>query len=69
VEPDTDYSTDHRAFFATPALQLHDAIAGFFSALLLFQAFTNSGRCGVRGSCFKSKNINPIQKVEFEEIG
>lgn len=57
-------------FLAVQALQLHDVIAGFISAILLFQAFTNTGCCGVSGCAVPTttKNSNPTREVEYEEI-
>lgn len=57
-------------FLAVQAVQMHDAIAGFISAILLFQAFTNTGCCGVSGCAVPvtGKKSNPIQEVEYEEV-
>ncbi len=58
-------------FLATQAFQMHDTIAGFISAILLFQAFTNTGCCGVNGCAVPpstNKNSGAIQEVEYEEI-
>jgi hypothetical protein len=57
-------------FLLFQAIQLHDSIAGFISILLLFQAITNTGCCGVDGcSVPVSKNAEPsTHEVEYEEI-
>lgn len=57
-------------FLAVQAVQLHDVIAGFISAILLIQAFTNTGCCGVSGCAVPTttKNSNPTQEVEYEEV-
>lgn len=57
-------------FLAVQAVQLHDVIAGFISAILLFQAFTNTGCCGVSGCAVPTttENSNPTREVEYEEI-
>lgn len=58
-------------FLAVQALQLHDAISGFISAILLVQAFTNTGCCGVSGCAVPTTTKNSdstIQEVEYEEI-
>ena len=56
-------------FFAVQAVQIHDTIAGFIAAMLLVQAFTNTG-CGVGGCAVpasnKKSNITP--DVEYQEI-
>ena len=57
-------------FLAVQAVQMHDTIAGFISAILLFQAFTNTGCCGVSGCVVPAttKNYDPTQEVEYEEV-
>lgn len=57
-------------FLATQAFQMHDTIAGFISAILLFQAFTNTGCCGVGGCAVPTTNKNSevTQEVEYEEV-
>jgi len=57
-------------FLAVQAVQIHDAIAGFISAILLFQAFTNTGCCGVSGCAVPAtaKNSDAAQEVEYEEV-
>ncbi len=57
-------------FLAVQAVQLHDVLAGFISAILLFQAFTNTGCCGVSGCAVPSstKTSNPDQEIQYEEI-
>lgn len=57
-------------FFAVQAVQIHDTIAGVIAAMLLVQAVTNTGCCGV-GSCAvptSTKKLDPGQEVEYEEI-
>lgn len=58
-------------FLAVQAIQLHDAIAGLISSLLLFQAVTNTGCCGVSGCAVtpSTKGADGVQEVEYEEIG
>jgi hypothetical protein len=57
-------------FFAVQAVQIHDTIAGVISMILLVQALTNTGCCGVSGCAVPTttKNPNAIQEVEYEEI-
>jgi len=57
-------------FFAVQAVQIHDTIAGLISAMLLVQAFTNTGCCGVSGCAVptSTKNSHLSQEVEYEEI-
>lgn len=57
-------------FLAVQAVQMHDTIAGFISAILLFQAFTNTGCCGVSGCAVPAttKNSDTTQEVEYEEV-
>jgi hypothetical protein len=57
-------------FLAVQAVQMHDTIAGFVSAILLFQAFTNTGCCGTSGCAVptNSKNTDAAQQVEYEEV-
>jgi len=57
-------------FLAIQAVQMHDAIAGFISAILLFQAFTNTGCCGVSGCAVPAatRNSDTVQEVEYEEV-
>ncbi len=57
-------------FLTVQAVQMHDAIAGFISAILLFQAFTNTGCCGVSGCAVPAttKKSDAIQEVEYEEV-
>ena len=57
-------------FLAVQAVKMHDTIAGFISALLLFQAFTNTGCCGASGCAVPttSKNSETSQEVDYEEI-
>ncbi len=57
-------------FFAAQAIQIQDAMAGFISAIFLFQAVTNTGCCGISGCAVptNSKNSEPTQVVEYEEI-
>lgn len=58
-------------FFVAQAFIIHDTIAGFVGALLLFQALTNTGCCGV-GGCVLPANDSKAKKsddtVEFEEV-
>ncbi len=57
-------------FFAIQGVILRDAIAGFISALFLFQAFTNTGCCGVSGCAVpdsQRKNLDS-EAVEYEEV-
>ena len=58
-------------FLAVQAVQMHDAIVGFIAAILLVQAFTNTGCCGVSGcpvhTTTKHKDAT-FQEVEYEEI-
>ena len=57
-------------FLAVQAFQLRDAIAGFISAIFLFQAFTNTGCCRVSGCSIPTtrKNSDATQDIEYEEI-
>lgn len=57
-------------FFAVQAVQIHDAIAGLLSTILLVQAFTNTGCCGVGGCTVQSatKPSDLSKDVEYEEI-
>jgi Na+-translocating ferredoxin:NAD+ oxidoreductase RNF subunit RnfB len=57
-------------FLAVQAVQMHDSIAGFISAILLVQAFTNTGCCGVSGCAVPAttKNSDTMQEVEYEEV-
>jgi len=58
-------------FLAVQAVQMHDTIAGFISAILLFQAFTNTGCCGVSGCAVPAttkKKSDATQEVEYEEV-
>lgn len=57
-------------FFAVQAVQLHDTIAGLVSTILLVQALTNTGCCGVSGCTVptSTKKSNLIEEVEYEEI-
>jgi hypothetical protein len=57
-------------FLAIQAVQMHDSIAGFISAILLFQAITNTGCCGASGCAVPAvtKNSDATQEVEYEEI-
>jgi hypothetical protein len=57
-------------FLAVQAVQLHDAVAGFISAILLFQAFTNTGCCGVSGCAIPpaTKKSDTADEVEYEEV-
>jgi hypothetical protein len=52
------------------AVQLHDMLAGFISTILLFQALTNTGCCGVSGCAVppSTKSSNTTQDVDYEEI-
>ena len=57
-------------FIAIQAVQSQDTLSGFISALLLFQAMTNTGCCGANGCAVpttKTKS-DKIEDVEFEEI-
>lgn len=57
-------------YMAVQAVQLHDQVAGFISAIFLFQAVTNTGCCG-GGACavpVTKKDINKTEDVQFEEI-
>lgn len=58
------------AFFIVQGIIMHDAIAGFVGALLLFQALTNTGCCGVGGCVVpaQSKADEKITTVEYEEV-
>jgi hypothetical protein len=57
-------------FFAIQAVQLHDVMTGFISAILLFQTFTNTGCCGVGGCAVPTttKTSNSTHETEYEEI-
>lgn len=58
-------------FFIAQAIQIHDAIAGFVGSLLLFQALTNTGCCGVGGCAVPATDSNTKKSddsVEFEEV-
>ncbi len=57
-------------FLAVQAVQLHEVIAGFISTILLFQAFTNTGCCGVSGCAVPKtkKTLSPTEEVEYEEV-
>lgn len=57
-------------FFLVQANMIHDSIAGFVGALLLFQALTNTGCCGVGGCAVpaQSKTDEKITTVEYEEV-
>ena len=57
-------------FLAMQAVQLRDVMAGFISAILLFQAFTNTGCCGVGGCAVPTttKASNTTKEVDYEEI-
>jgi len=57
-------------FLAVQAIQMHDAVAGFISVIFLFQAFTNTGCCGVSGCAvpMNTKNKDHIEEVEYEEV-
>jgi hypothetical protein len=57
-------------FLAVQAVQIHDAIAGLLSFIFLFQAFTNTGCCGVSGCAVPrdGKNIGTTEVVEYEEV-
>lgn len=57
-------------FFLVQAYMIHDTIAGFVGALLLFQALTNTGCCGVGGCAVpaQSKKAEAVTTVEYEEV-
>jgi hypothetical protein len=57
-------------FFIAQGFIIHDTIAGFVGALLLFQALTNTGCCGVGGCAVptQSKADEKITTVEYEEV-
>jgi hypothetical protein len=57
-------------FFAVQAIQIQDTVAGFISAIFLFQAFTNTGCCGVSGCALPrdGKNTGTTEVVEYEEV-
>lgn len=57
-------------FLTVQAVHMHDAIAGFIAVILLFQAFTNTGCCGVSGCAVpdSTKRSDAVQEVEYEEI-
>lgn len=57
-------------FLAVQALQLNDVMAGFISAILLFQASTNTSCCGVSGCAVPTttKTSKSTQEIEYEEI-
>ncbi|MES2622613.1 MAG: hypothetical protein V4615_17320 [Bacteroidota bacterium] len=57
-------------YAAVQAVQLHDSMLGFFGALFLFQAVTNTGCCGMQ-SCtapIQKRSSDKIEEVDFEEI-
>lgn len=57
-------------FLAVQAWQLHDVPSGFLSAVLLFQAVTNTGCCGAAGCALpppvKEKNLSREETVDEE---
>ncbi len=56
--------------FAYQAFQHNDKIMGFFSAIFLFQAISNTGCCGTAG-CSVSQPITKNENIEeavFEEV-
>ena len=55
---------------AFQALETHDALSGMISALLLFQAVTNTGCCRVNACNVKQSNKQSDESdhVVFEEI-
>ncbi|MEY4930617.1 MAG: hypothetical protein RI909_1341 [Bacteroidota bacterium] len=57
-------------YLAAQAIQLHDTLSGFVSALFLVQALTNTGCCGVNGCALPatSKKSDDFQEVEYDEI-
>ncbi|HRG57611.1 MAG TPA: hypothetical protein PK323_01565 [Bacteroidia bacterium] len=57
-------------FIAIQAIQFRDALSGIIAALFLFQAFTNTGCCGVNGCVTNPNDVvkKKTQEVEFEEI-
>ncbi len=57
-------------FLGVQSVQMHDIIPGFVAAILLFQAFTNTGCCGVSGCAVpvSVKKSTDIQEVEYEEV-
>ena len=57
-------------FIGVQAIQTHDPISGFFSALFLFQALTNTGCCGLNGCAVPTTKSeqNMIVDADCEEI-
>lgn len=56
--------------FAYQAFQNSDKIMGFFSAIFLFQAISNTGCCGASG-CAVTSPVSKNEHVEeaiFEEV-
>ncbi|MFN8321687.1 MAG: hypothetical protein U0T74_03415 [Chitinophagales bacterium] len=57
-------------YIAIQAVMMKDTIMGFFSAIFLVQAFTNTGCCGTQACAVPKKNsqLKNSETVEFEEI-
>lgn len=57
---------------AAQAIMTWNALSGLFAGILLFQAFTNTGCCGVGGCEVPSRKENSESKTDegivFEEI-
>lgn len=53
------------------AWQSHSALSAFFSALFLFQAYTNTGCCGNNGCATAPQKMSvkkETEEVEYEEV-
>jgi hypothetical protein len=58
-------------FIAFQAIETRDLLSGTLSALLLFQAFTNVGCCGITSCATPTANKNNTSEIEepiFEEL-
>ena len=57
-------------YIAIQAVMMKDAMMGFFSAIFLVQAFTNTGCCGTQACAVPEKKHQAVntETIEFEEI-
>ena len=57
-------------FLAMQAFENHDALSGFIAAFFLYQAFTNTGCCGINNCSarVKENEKDKIEELVFEEI-
>jgi len=57
-------------FMAIQAIILRDTFSGVFAVFFLFQAFTNTGCCGVGGCAvpMSTRNTSKEEETSFEEV-